>query len=94
MADNLNRFQTPLQALLQFLQREEIPHVIIGGVAVSFLSQPRATADIDVLTILEDDSRISRLLKAAAEFSLAPPITNAEAFALEIRVMLLVQQVS
>ena len=64
VSDNLEDFQNPLGAVLKLLTREKIPHVLIGGLAVSQLSRPRLTADIDVLTYLDDDERIPKLIKA------------------------------
>lgn len=90
MTDLLEDFRNPLQALLTILRDENIPHVIIGGLAVSQLSRPRLTADIDVLIYLDDDSRIQKLIESAlsADFSLR--INEAEQFARQNRVLLLI----
>ena len=78
MTDLLDDFEHPLQALLKILKNENIPHVIIGGLAVSQLSRPRLTADIDILI----GSALS------ADFSLR--IDVAEQFARQNRVLLLI----
>ena len=52
---------------------ENIPHVLIGGLAVSQLSKPRLTADIDVLTVLDDDSHIPSLIENAGDLQLPLP---------------------
>ena len=90
MTDLLDDFEHPLQALLKILKNGNIPHVIIGGLAVSQLSRPRLTADIDILTYLDDDSRIPKLIGSAlsADFSLR--IDDAEQFARQNRVLLLI----
>jgi hypothetical protein len=90
VSDNLEDFQDPLLALLQLLREEDIPHVLIGGLAVSQLSKPRLTADIDVLTYLDDDSRIAGLIERASTRGFSPRLKEAEAFARQNRVLLLV----
>ena len=90
MSDNLDDFQDPLQALLEVLDRQDIPHVIIGGLAVSQLAAARLTADIDVLTYISDDGRITELIEAAASAGFSPRLRDAEAFARRNRVLLLV----
>jgi hypothetical protein len=47
MPDKLTDFRDPLQSILLCLRQLNIPHVLIGGIAVSQLSQPRATAVLD-----------------------------------------------
>ncbi|MBN2553283.1 MAG: hypothetical protein JXB06_10970 [Spirochaetales bacterium] len=89
MSDNLDDFQDPLQALLEVLDRQRIPHVIIGGLAVSQLAAARLTADIDVLTYLSDDDRIPELIEAAASVGFSLRLRDAEAFARRNRVLLL-----
>lgn len=90
MSDNLDDFQDPLQALLEVLDRQDIPHVIIGGLAVSQLAAARLTADIDVLTYISDDGRITELIEAASSAGFSPRLRDAEAFARRNRVLLLV----
>lgn len=89
MSDNLEDFHPPLQALLKILVDENIPHVLIGGLAVSQLSRPRLTADIDVLTYIDDDNRIPKLIESAASAGFSLRIQEAEAFARRNRVLLL-----
>ncbi|MBW8003888.1 MAG: hypothetical protein FVQ80_18145 [Planctomycetes bacterium] len=66
MTDTLEYFKDPLKSILFFLKHEDLPHVIIGGIAVSQLSYPRATADIDVLAILDKDRIVSTRREFAA----------------------------
>jgi hypothetical protein len=89
VSDTLEDFQNPLKALLTLLEDGNIPHVIIGGLAVSQLSRPRLTADIDVLTYLDDDRRIPDLIEGASKAGFSLRIQDAEAFARRNRVLLL-----
>jgi hypothetical protein len=66
-----------------------IPHVIIGGLAVSQLSRPRLTADIDVLAYLDNDSRIPSLIESAGNAGFSLRIQKAETFARKNNVLLL-----
>jgi predicted nucleotidyltransferase len=90
MTDLLDDFEHPLQALLKILKNENIPHVIIGGLAVSQLSRPRLTADIDILTYLDDDTRIPKLIESALSTDFSLRIDDAEQFARQNRVLLLI----
>jgi predicted nucleotidyltransferase len=90
VSDNLEDFQNPLQALLKLLKEGNIPHVLIGGLAVSQLSRPRLTADIDVLTYLDHDSRIPKLIESTTSAGFSLRIQEAEAFARQNRVLLLI----
>ena len=90
MPDLIDDFEYPLQAILTVLKGERIPHVIIGGLAVSQLGRPRLTADIDVLTYLDDDSRIPRLIEGASSAGFSVRIDEAERFARQNRVLLLI----
>lgn len=94
MSDNLEDFRNPLRALLELLKKAQIPHVLIGGLAVSQLSRPRLTADIDVLTYLEEDDRIPELLESASEAGFSSRIQDAEAFARQNRILLLIHDQS
>jgi predicted nucleotidyltransferase len=92
MADRIADFHDPLQSLLRLLEDEHVPHVLIGGLAVSQLSRPRLTADIDVLAYIEDDARITALLQRAPRSGFSPRIEAAERFARRNRVLLLVHR--
>ena len=57
MADqNLSdEFFIALQSLFDWFETEGVPGTSIGGVAVSFLAQPRITQDIDAVIWLEEE---------------------------------------
>jgi hypothetical protein len=80
--------RAPLAAVEALLDRLNGRGVIIGGVAVTALGAPRFTADVDVVLLLSL-SRLSELMRAAAEAELLPRIENAELFARRNRVLLL-----
>jgi predicted nucleotidyltransferase len=90
VSDNLEDFQNPLRSLLKLLTDENIPHVLIGGLAVSQLSRPRLTADIDVLAYLDDDGAIPKLIESALSAGFSLRMREAEAFARRNRVLLLI----
>lgn len=54
-----------LQALgevVAFLEKEQVPYVLIGGLAVQHWGEPRATRDIDI-TVLMDEADLERFLE-------------------------------
>lgn len=78
----------PLAALQRLMEKSECRWMIIGGVAASLLGKPRFTADVDVVTLVEDKN-IAGLLKLAKHFGFRPRIKDAVTFARENRVLLL-----
>jgi hypothetical protein len=83
-----SRILAALATLSQWLDAEKIPHTIIGGIAVSLLTEPRATQDIDA-TIWSEDVSIENLLASAASVGLVPRIDNPLEFAVQARILLL-----
>lgn len=78
----------PLRALQKLIDRFESQGMIIGGVAVSLLSEPRYTADIDAVIFLSI-SDLALLLASALSEGFEPRIPNVEAVARKSRVVLL-----
>jgi hypothetical protein len=78
----------PLGDITRWLLATRTQAVIVGGVAVSLLSRPRFTQDIDALAWVGDESRES-LLAAAADFGIVPRIDDPLEFARRTRVLLL-----
>ena len=76
--------------IARFFDANGLAYTMVGGVAVSGISRPRATRDVDVLVMLEDGV-IERLL-AADEFM--PRIADAARFALNAKVLLLADKLS
>lgn len=62
--------------LLAEFARFEVDYVLLGGYAVGYYAEPRATKDLDVLVTLEGDNR-DRLARALSAFSAPPTVTNA-----------------
>ena len=81
-------FSEPLTALLQLLSHFGNRGVIIGGIAVLVLGEPRATADIDALLLLSTED-LPELIAVAARYGLTPRISVAVEFARRHRVLLL-----
>lgn len=87
-AEPPSRIFAALTALSKWLNSEAIPHTIIGGIAVSLLTEPRATQDIDA-TIWSEDIPIEDLLRTSESFGLISRIDNPLEFASEARILLL-----
>ncbi len=83
--------EATLHALVEWLKAENVPGLIIGGVAASLLGRPRFTQDVDALISL-DEQRWERFLSAGARFGLTPRISDALDFARKSRVFLLHHQ--
>ncbi|MCX6044625.1 MAG: nucleotidyl transferase AbiEii/AbiGii toxin family protein [Chloroflexi bacterium] len=84
----LDSFQSSLAALQRLLDHFNNQGVIIGGIAVSLLAEPRFTADADAVILLATDD-LPRLLDLARQEGLVPRIDQAEQFARRNRVLLL-----
>lgn len=84
----LAEFESPLAALQRLLNQFANQGVIIGGVAVSILAEPRYTADADAVILLNAED-LPRLLAVAKQEGFVPRIENAEQFARRNRVLLL-----
>lgn len=84
----LEPFRAAVEALNRLFERYNDRGVIIGGVAVSLLGQPRYTADVDAVFLLSTQE-IPNFLEHARSENLTPRIPNAEEFAKKNRVLLL-----
>ena len=81
-------FEDVLKDLLLWFKSSPGEFLIIGGIAVSLLSRPRTTQDIDALALL-DPSHWENFLKKGLQFGFETRIKNALPFARENRVLLL-----
>jgi len=86
--NNLTPFIAPLEAVQNLLAEFGERGVIIGGIAAGLLGEPRFTADVDVVLLVEMDE-LPRLLEEAAARGIEARIENVEAFARHNRVLLL-----
>lgn len=84
----LTPFLAPLRAVQCLLDSFGGRGVIVGGIAAGLLGEPRFTADVDAVLLLETDD-LPLLLSRAAAQGLLPRIADAEAFAAKNRVLLL-----
>lgn len=78
----------PLSDLEKLMQSCSCPWMIIGGVAVSLLAEPRFTADVDVVILIED-VHFDRMFKSLEEYGFEPRLPKALEFARQNRVLLL-----
>jgi hypothetical protein len=87
------QFTAALRDLENWLESSKVPHALLGGVAVSLISQPRATRDIDAC-ILADQDLWPSLIDSGKRYGFVPRIDDALAFAERSRVFLLAHQPS
>ena len=79
--------EATLHSLIDWLKAENVPGLIIGGVAASLLGRPRFTQDVDALISLEE-KHWEGFLSAGARFGFTPRISDAADFARKSRVFL------
>ena len=85
------QFIAALRDLEKWLEREKVPHTLLGGIAVSLIAQPRATRDIDACVWVEQRLWPS-LIDSGKDYGFAARIDDAVAFAARSRVFLLVHE--
>ena len=83
---SLEPLYSVLKDLVRWFQEGNYSGIIIGGVAVSFLSQPRTTRDVDILTLV-DDAEWPRLLELGKKFGFQSRQKDALEFAQQNRVL-------
>ncbi|MSP37315.1 MAG: hypothetical protein EXR70_02325 [Deltaproteobacteria bacterium] len=83
--------EATLHSLTDWLKAENVPGLIIGGVAASLLGRPRFTQDVDALISL-DEKHWERFLSAGTQFGFTPRISDAADFARKARVFLVQHQ--
>ncbi len=81
-------FLRVLSSLSNWFKDQQVPYAIIGGAAIGFLDQPRATQDIDAVTWL-DLADTPGFVESGAHFGFFPRISDPIEFALKSRVLLL-----
>ena len=77
-----------LASLTEWFKDQHVSYAIIGGAAIGFLAQPRATQDIDAVTWL-DLAETAAFVKSGARFGFVPRISDPIEFAHKSRVLLL-----
>jgi predicted nucleotidyltransferase len=77
-----------LSSLVRWLNHQQVPYAIIGGVAVSMVAQPRATQDIDAVVSIDLD-QVSGLIDSARDFGFEPRPSDPIGFAKKNLVLLL-----
>ncbi len=86
--DFLSPLLSAVRDLVAWLEAEQVPALVIGGVAAGLLGRPRITRDVDAVVLLED-SRWKSFLAAGGEWGLFPRVEDALGFARRSRVLLL-----
>lgn len=86
--ETLERHAAALRDLVEWLGRENVPYCIIGGVAASIVGRPRATRDVDVVALLEQESWETSL-QSASECGLTLRSPDGIEFAKRARVLLM-----
>ena len=59
-------FEQELKQIARLLEKQHVPYMVIGGLAVAIWGNPRATIDIDITVWISDD-QIENLLKAITQ---------------------------
>ena len=74
-----------LTALAAWLDREQIPYMVIGGFAVTVWGEPRFTRDLDVTVSVPPDQLHPTIERMCSEFT--PLVADPEKFVTETRVL-------
>lgn len=93
-SDPLKPIREALTATVRGLDAYGAPYMLIGGVAVGQLTEPRATRDVDISLWLDDDAKLPALLDELARHGLKPRVAKAVEFATANRMLLLVHHAS
>lgn len=86
---SLAELEDAVRAILAWSETSRVPILIIGGVAVSILSKPRTTRDVDVVAWLPDPGEWRAFLVNAERHGIVSRIPDALEFSLKSRVLLL-----
>lgn len=92
-SDIIRPFVKPLKLLQNLIEEYQCTGIIIGGLAVSLISRPRFTADIDAMVLMPIE-QIHNLINSAINYGFITRIPDAENFACKNRVLLLQHQES
>ncbi len=90
MAEN-DIFSPPfdvLRDIVAWFKEAKVPGIVIGGIAVSILSRPRVTRDVDSVILLKDEEWES-FIKLGERFGFVPRIQGVIDFARKSRVLLM-----
>jgi hypothetical protein len=85
---NIVLFEDVLKDLLLWFKNSQGEFLIIGGIAVSLLTRPRTTQDIDVLSMV-DESQWENFLETGRRFGFEARMADVLSFARKNRVLLL-----
>lgn len=85
---SLEPFRATIEALNRLLLKYDNRGVVIGGIAVGMLGQPRYTADVDAMFLLYN-ADLPHFLEHARAEHIIPRVENVEDFARKNRVLLM-----
>jgi hypothetical protein len=67
---SITEFEKTIINIAEFLKKEKIPYMIIGGVANLFWGEPRTTLDVDVTVKIKDENIPEFITKIREKFSI------------------------
>ncbi len=90
-SDPVKTYHPLLFAIQSILESYPGKGVVVGGIAVSLLGEPRLTADVDVLILIQN-SDLTRFVETARQVGIIPRVKDAETFARVNRILLMMHQ--
>ncbi len=82
-----NRLLEALRRAVQFLEREGIPFVVVGGLANAVWGEPRATRDVDLKVYIGERTAQEFAALVAEEFAPATPLPGGPALVVSVPVI-------
>ena len=82
-----NRLLEALRRAVQFLEREGIPFVVVGGLANAVWGEPRATRDVDLKVYIGERTAQEFAALVAGAFAPATPMPGGPALIVSITVL-------
>ena len=82
-----NRLLEALGRAVQFLEREDIPFVVVGGLANAVWGEPRTTRDVDLKVYIGERTAQEFAALVAEEFAPATPTPGGPALVVSIPIL-------
>jgi hypothetical protein len=82
-----NRLLEALRRAVQFLEREDIPFVVVGGLANAVWGEPRTTRDVDLKVYIGERTAQEFAALVAGEFAPSTPTAGRPALVVSIPVL-------
>lgn len=87
-APDLQQFLPALRDFLTWLEKAQVPGVLIGAIAAGLLSKPRLTTDIDAVVMVPQE-HWPEFLSQGKNFGFVPRMSDGLTFAAKRRVLLM-----